>query len=841
MGKRRAVSLRVYLFGPMRAFDGDSPIQLPPRSKLPSLWAYLLVNRERATPRTLLASTFWPDRPEAEARLNLRRHLHRLQQVLPAAPPKVPWVVANSSSVQWNPSADAWIDLAEFECLSADPARLAEAVELYRGDLLEGIYDDWMLADRERLRDLCFLNLHGVVERLERDGAFQSAIVHAQRLLRLDPLREETYRTLMRLHARSGDRAGVVRLFNACRAVLERELRVAPSEETQKAYHEYVAEHSPEPAQLASAPTTGGPRSNLPALLTSFVGRDRERSEVGALLGQFRLVTLTGIGGVGKTRLALAAAEQALPSFPDGAWWVDLAPLVDPGLIGQAVASAVGLREQSTRPISEALGETLRTKRTLLILDNCEHLVEACADLVDRLLREAPNTSVLTTSTEPLGVSGERVFPVPPLEVPDPSSAGEPGAGLELVPSVSLFVERAVAALPTFRLSPANRTAVARLCRALDGIPLALELAAARLKLMSVEQLVEGLDDRFRLLAGGNRNGLPRHRTLQAVLDWSHALLTESERALLRRLSLFVGGFTLESAEAVCAGEPLRREKVLELLSELVDKSLVTVSRPDPSQVRYGLLETVGHYARAKLIEFGRGGRMAPAVHRVRPRPGRAGWPTTPARPRSGPVVPDRRPGVRQPAQLDEPRRWGRPAGHAGGHGWTIMALLVDPRPGGRRPTVAGDAAASGDLPGAPAARVGPARRRTADAAPGRLRPGPTGPGRQPAGLPGNPGSGGRGRQPVEPGGRGRLPARLSKGRRALEPGPAGLRRPGRSLGRGPSAEQPGRPGGVPRRLRRCGRASAAERRGIPRPALLPRRVDQPDQPGSGRLPSGPS
>ncbi|HSB90311.1 MAG TPA: tetratricopeptide repeat protein [Anaerolineales bacterium] len=601
------MGVRLFLLGPMRAYADEAVVKLPPRSRLLSLWGYLLVHRQRPTPRHLLAYSFWPDEAETESRLNLRRHLHRLLQLLPPAPAETPWILSDHSTLQWNAAADAWLDVAEFERLSAEPTRLAEAIELYGGDLLEGIYDDWVFAERERLRELYSHDLHRLIEEREQAQDHQKAILFAQRLLRHDPLREETYRSLMRLHALSGDRAGLVRYFNACVTVLRRELNVEPSRETRQVYESCLAQETPGSPRPAPAAASPGPKPNLPAPLTSFVGRERELEEVRALLARTRLLTLTGIGGVGKSRLALALATSSPSIFPDGIWWVDLAPLADASLLPQAVASAIGLREQSTRPIAQALADTVRSKRALLVLDNCEHLVSDCAALVAELLRASSEVRFLTTSTEPIGVPGEVVWQVPPLTLPPPTVMGEvPLEGeVEASASVRLFADRAAAALPTFRLTKGNLPSVVRLCRALDGIPLALELAAARLKMLSVEQLVARLDDRFRLLTGGSRVALPRHRTLRAVLDWSYGLLSEPERALFRRLSLFAGGFTLESAEAVCVGEPLASGQILELLSELVDKSLVTVSRSDPARVRYGWLETVGHYAREKLIESG--------------------------------------------------------------------------------------------------------------------------------------------------------------------------------------------------------------------------------------------
>lgn len=593
----------------MRAFDGASAIKLPPRARHLSLWAFLLVHRRQPTPRDLLAYTFWPDESEPQARLNLRRSIHRLSQMLPRPAADRPWLLTDRRTLQWNPAVDFWLDLEAFEELSADPARLAQALELYTGDLLEGLYDEWIFAERERLRGVYVQDLLEVIDRCETAGEHRRAIEVAQRLLRHDPLREETYRTLMRLHARGGDRAGLVQTFNACTAVLQRELGVDPSPETVAAYRELLEDKAPRSGEIAP-PTRprASARHNLPAQLTSFVGREHEMDVARTMLKANRLLTLTGIGGVGKTRLALALAESAIDLFRDGVWWVDLAPLTDPALTGQAVASAIGLRDQSARPIVQALSDAARPKSMLIILDTCEHLVAACAEVVGAILREAPGVHFLATSTEPLGVPGEVAWQVPPLSLPPSLDAvGRDGGEDALRQSASgrLFLERAVAALPTFRVTASNLAAVTRLCRALDGIPLALELAAARLRMLSVEQLVERLDDRFRLLTGGARSVLPRHRTLRAVLDWSHSLLTESEQAAFRRLSLFVGGFTLESAEAVCQGEPLASGQVLEVLSELVDRSLVTVSHADPARVRYGMLETVGHYARERLIESG--------------------------------------------------------------------------------------------------------------------------------------------------------------------------------------------------------------------------------------------
>jgi predicted ATPase/DNA-binding CsgD family transcriptional regulator len=359
-----------------------------------------------------------------------------------------------------------------------------------------------------------------------------------------------------------------------------------------------------EPAEAETAPRTPErPPNNLPLELSSFVGRERELAEVERLLENTRLLTLNGSGGCGKTRLALAVAAELVGGLEDGVWLVELAPLADPPLVPQAVASTLGIREQPGRSLTETLSDYLRTRTLLLVLDNCEHLIEACATLVEALLRSCPELRVLATSREALGITGEVTWPVPSLSLPDVRRL----PNIESLPqyeAARLFVERAVAVKPAFALTEQNAASVAQICYRLDGIPLALELAAARTKVLSVEQIADRLDDCFALLADGGRTAMPRQRTLHATMDWSHELLSEEERALFRRLSVFAGGFTLEAAESVCAGEELERNEVLQLLSHLVDKSLVT-AREESGEARYHLLETVRQYGREKLSDLG--------------------------------------------------------------------------------------------------------------------------------------------------------------------------------------------------------------------------------------------
>jgi predicted ATPase/DNA-binding CsgD family transcriptional regulator len=319
-------------------------------------------------------------------------------------------------------------------------------------------------------------------------------------------------------------------------------------------------------------------------------------------------LTLTGPGGCGKTRLALAAAEELVGKFEDGVWLVDLAPLADPSLVPQAVASTPGVREQPGRSLTETLSEYLASKKVLLVLDNCEHLIEACAELADSLLRSCPELRVLATSREALGIAGEVAWPVLSLSLPDLRRVPDTDS-LPRYEAARLFVERARAVKPDFALTDDNAMAVAHVCYRLDGIPLAIELAAARAKLLSVGQIAERLDDSFGLLSSGGRTAMPRHRTLRATMDWSHGLLSEQESVLFRRLAVFAGGFTFEAAESVCVGEHVERDEVLGLLSHLVDKSLVLVAE-EGGEARYRLLETVRQYGWEKLSESGEEGQL---------------------------------------------------------------------------------------------------------------------------------------------------------------------------------------------------------------------------------------
>jgi predicted ATPase/DNA-binding CsgD family transcriptional regulator len=384
--------------------------------------------------------------------------------------------------------------------------------------------------------------------------------------------------------------------------------------------------------QTAPSPAAQPERKhNLPLQVTRFFGREREVAQLIERLVENRLVTLTGSGGVGKTRLSLRTAEEVLGDFAGGVWLVELAPLSDPALVAQQVASSLGLRDESRRPTLETLTFFLRDRHLLLVLDNCEHLLEACGRLADTLLRACPGLRILASSREPLGIAGEAVFSVPSLSFPDPDHL-PPIDRLTDYMAVSLFIDRARLVLPDYQVTASNAISLARICQRLDGIPLALEMAAARLNIFTAEHLADRLDDVFHLLTGGSRSALPRQQTLRATVDWSYKLLSEPERLLFQRLSVFAGGCTLEAAEAVCAdparggGLEVRQAilaqlpaalpglllgaEILEVLASLVAKSMVIANRRPGVDARYHLLEFTRQYAREKLQDAGDSERL---------------------------------------------------------------------------------------------------------------------------------------------------------------------------------------------------------------------------------------
>jgi predicted ATPase/class 3 adenylate cyclase len=343
--------------------------------------------------------------------------------------------------------------------------------------------------------------------------------------------------------------------------------------------------------------------NNLPCQLTSFVGREKELTDMKKLLHDAHMLTLIGTGGTGKTRLAIQAASEVLDHYPDGVWLVELAPILDPLLVPRTTAITIGLRDEPQRPVIDMLCDYLRNKRMLLILDNCEHLVDACARMAERILHISADTQILASSREALGIGGEVTYRVPSLGLPDLGHL-PPVDSLSQYEAIKLFIDRARSAIPSFRVTNENAPAVAQICHRLDGIPLAIELAAAKIHVIGVEQISKRLDDRFRLLTGGSRTALERHQTLRAAIDWSYNLLPSAEKALFSKLSVFVSGWALDAAEAICADELVKDAEVLDLLEQLINKSLVLMEEMQ-GKTRYRMLETMRQYANEKLVESG--------------------------------------------------------------------------------------------------------------------------------------------------------------------------------------------------------------------------------------------
>ncbi len=588
-------ALRINLLGGFRLFCDDMPVMALNTPRLQSLLTYLVLHGDAPQSRQQLAFLLWSDSTEAQARTNLRHLVHQLRQALPCA---ADFLSTDGTTLQWRLGSPFTLDVAEFE--QAHAARdFDRALKIYQGELLPDCYDDWILPERERLQQKFINALVQIVQQREERNDYAGAIVAAQRLLRCEPLREETYCDLMRLYALSGDRTGVVRVYDICVTVLRRELGLEPNVETREAYERCLkwSASARQGAEPVSSIRTCTRSDNLPHLLTHFIGRESEMSEVKRLLAAHRLVTLTGAGGVGKTRLALQVGHQVLPLHPHGVWLVELAPLADPALVSQAVMAVFDLPQDARRSPLAMLTDFFREKTALLVLDNCEHVIDACAQLTEQLLTHCPDLRVLSTSRQVLGIDGEVALRVPSLSLP-PVGASTREA-LTHSEAAQLFLDRAALALPSLALADPDTPAVAQICRRLDGIALAIELAASRVGLLKVEQIAARLEDGFQLLTDGSRTALPRHRTLRAAIDWSYDMLSGEEQVLLRRLAVFAGGWTLEAAEAVCSEKD--EFDLLDLLTQLVNKSLVVTEHRPECETRYRMLETIRQYAREKL------------------------------------------------------------------------------------------------------------------------------------------------------------------------------------------------------------------------------------------------
>lgn len=573
--------LEVRLIGRFDIQCDGKPVILSSRAAQ-CLFAYLILTSGTLHRREKLAGMLWPDGTEQKARTYLRNEIWRIRNAL-SKTSDIEYFLADNLTIGFNPSSEYWLDIGGLKIRSdtASAEELIKALSNYQGELLPGFYEDWVVLEREQLQMLFAQKIARLLEMLEKERCWNDVLEWAELWISAGQGPETAYRYLMIAYEALGDKAMVDSTYKRCVETMH-QLDLEPSEQTR------------------ALAFKRNPKLNIPVPLTSFIGREQELKEVADLVSKFRLITLAGSGGVGKTRLAIQVVADVLELFPDGVWFIDFAPLGDPLLVPQVVVTTLGLIEQPSRLPVMALADFLQGKRVLLILDNCEHLIQACAQITETLLRACPGLHILTTSREMLRSEGELPYRVPSLETPrlNTEAVGDSTAKIE---SVRLFVERAAFASSDFTLSPQNAIFIAQICQRLDGIPLAIELAAARASVLTVEQILKRLDDRFTLLTSGLRTTLPRQQTLRATIDWSYNLLSSPEQLLFERLSVFAGEWSLEAAESICGADGIEPHRTLDLLTELVNKSLILADRKQGQETRYRMLETIRQYARTKL------------------------------------------------------------------------------------------------------------------------------------------------------------------------------------------------------------------------------------------------
>ncbi|WP_410655343.1 BTAD domain-containing putative transcriptional regulator [Amycolatopsis sp. lyj-112] len=608
--------MQIGLLGPFEVRTGEGVFADVPGARLRGLLAALALDPGQVVSKAALVDWIWGERPPADAANALQRLVSRLRKVLPEGTVEG---TANGYRLKVDPDA---VDAVRFERLlgrartDEDSQRirvLREALALWRGTAMQDVGQQDGEAFDAAITRLEGLRLSAMEDRFDAEiglGHGADVVTELTDLVAANPVRERLVAALMRALVATGRDTEAVLVFQRTREFLADELGVDPSPELSALHVSLLRGELGRREEVR--------KTNLRAEMSSYVGKDADIAAVRGLVAEHRLTTLIGPGGSGKTRLAKETARTLLGDQPDGAWLVELAPIGTgsdegggPGgqgsgrNIAQATISGLGLRDAllgegtNAEPVDRLIS-AIRERDTLLILDNCEHVIEAAAAFADRVLGECRRLRILATSREPLGLTGEALWPVVPLALPGgDATSGE----IESSPAVRLLLERASAVRKDLTVDAGTLSTMARVCRALDGMPLAIELAAARLRTMSLDQLAHRLDDRFRLLTGGSRTALPHHRTLRAVVDWSWELLTDAERVVLRRLSVFAGGASLEAAEGVCADNAFERDQMLELLTALTEKSLL-VAEGD-SAPRYRMLGTIKEYAAQRLEEAG--------------------------------------------------------------------------------------------------------------------------------------------------------------------------------------------------------------------------------------------
>ncbi|WP_431909512.1 BTAD domain-containing putative transcriptional regulator [Amycolatopsis thermoflava] len=592
--------MQVGMLGPFEVRTDDGGFADVPGARLRGLLIALALQPGRVVPKAALIDWIWGEQPPSDAVNALQRLVSRLRKALPAGS-----VEGQTDGYRLRIEPDA-VDAVKFERLvgkareDGDPHRLREALALWRGSAMQDVGLTDSGAFDAAVTRLEGLRLTALEDRFDAEislGNGAGLVTELTDLVAAHPVRERLVAALMRALVATGRDTDALLVYERTRETLADELGVDPSPELSALHVALLRGEVERPAEKQ--------KTNLRAELTSFVGKDAEVTAVRDLIGEHRLTTLIGPGGAGKTRLATETARTLLGDFPDGTWLVELAPLGADGDVAQAALAALKLRDALLGDAPDAdpadrVIAALRERTVLLVLDNCEHVVGSAAEFAHRVLGECRRLRILATSREPLGITGEALWPVAPLALPaDDADQGK----IEAAPAVRLLRDRAAAVRKDLGTDAQTLSAMARICRAVDGIPLAIELAAARLRTMSLDQLANRLDDRFRLLTGGSRTALPRQRTLRALIDWSWELLSDAERTVLCRLSVFSGGASLEAAERVCATDEIESWEVLELLTALTEKSLV-VTEGD-SAPRYRMLGTIKEYADERLAEAG--------------------------------------------------------------------------------------------------------------------------------------------------------------------------------------------------------------------------------------------
>ncbi|HEX2699188.1 MAG TPA: tetratricopeptide repeat protein [Acidimicrobiales bacterium] len=625
------MALRIALAGRVEVEAEGGPVDTGRLGSLGRLTlAYLVTERHRPVPRHELADVLWGEAPPRSWETALRGAVSKVRAVLAAAGlAPMEALTTSAGCYQLHLPAGTVVDVEEAaEAVEratdalASPGQpagragqaAAGAAAIASRRFLPGASGSWVDRRQAELEDLRLQALEVVSDASAVAGDWAAALAAAEEAVTLEPFRESARLRVLAAHAGAGNRAEALRAYERARRLLAEELGMDPSPALQAAYVALLGNEDPTPAgrvvpisppPVPPPPVAPPPPPGLPAPLTSFVGRADAIAEVERLLSSARLLSLTGTGGMGKTRLALRVAADVAAADPAAVALVELGPLSDPDLVPQQVLSALGLSEQAGRSPLDTVTSHLCTRPVLLVLDNCEHVLEAAAGVAGSLLRACADLRVLATTREPLKVAGEVVWRVPTLSVPDPTTAGGDDLTLDELrqfEAVRLFLDRAAAVRPDLDLGDADAPALAAVVRRLDGIPLAVELAAGRVAMFSVAELAERLDDRFRLLAGGSRSSPERHQTLRGAVDWTYDALAPAEATMFTRLSVFASAFSLAAAEEVAAGDGIKPGDVAGLVSSLVDKSMV-VADHGPGATRYRLLETMRRYGLERLGE----------------------------------------------------------------------------------------------------------------------------------------------------------------------------------------------------------------------------------------------